>query len=47
MKIRVGCVAVGFMCLVLSLSAQTFTPRHNFEGTDGMLTGNVNFVVTP
>jgi len=36
MKIlRVSCIFGGFLSLVLSLSAQTFTTLHNFEGTDG------------
>jgi len=36
MKIlRVGCMFVGFLSLVLSLSAQTFTTLHSFDYTDG------------
>jgi hypothetical protein len=36
MKIlRIGCMFGGFMCLVLSLSAQTFTILHSLDGTDG------------
>ncbi len=36
MKIlRIGCVFGGFLSLVLSLSAQTFTTLHSFDGTDG------------
>src|ERR1700674_4661598 len=32
---RVGCVVGGFLSLVLSLSAQTFTTLHSFDDTDG------------
>ena len=36
MKIlRIACMFGGFLSLVLSLSAQTFTTLHNFDGTDG------------
>ena len=36
MKIlRISCVIVGFLCVVLSLSAQTFTTLHNFDAADG------------
>ncbi len=36
MKIlRVGCVFAGFLSLVLSLSAQTFTTLHSFDRGDG------------
>ncbi len=36
MKIlRIGCLFGGFLTLVLSLSAQTFTTLHSFDGTDG------------
>jgi uncharacterized repeat protein (TIGR03803 family) len=36
MKIlRVGCMLGGFLSLVLSLSAQTFTILHSFDNTDG------------
>jgi len=36
MKIlRIGCVLVGFLYSVLSLSAQTFTILHSFDGPDG------------
>ena len=36
MKIlRISCMLVGFLFLVLSLSAQTFTTLHSFDGTDG------------
>ena len=36
MKIlRIGCMVGGFLSLVLSLSAQTFTVLHNFDATDG------------
>lgn len=36
MKIlRIGCMVGGFLSLVLSLSAQTFTTLHSFDGTDG------------
>jgi uncharacterized repeat protein (TIGR03803 family) len=36
MKIlRIGCMFGGFLSLVLSLSAQTFTTVHSFDGTDG------------
>jgi uncharacterized repeat protein (TIGR03803 family) len=36
MKIlRIGCAFGGFLSLVLSLSAQTFTTLHSFEDTDG------------
>src|SRR5271154_11113 len=36
MKIlRIACMFAGFLSLVLSLSAQTFTTLHNFDGTDG------------
>jgi uncharacterized repeat protein (TIGR03803 family) len=32
---RIGCMFGGFLSLVLSLSAQTFTTLHSFDGTDG------------
>jgi len=35
MKFRTGCVAVGFLSLVLSLSAQTFTSLVSFNGSNG------------
>ncbi len=36
MKIlRIGCMLVGFLSLVLSLSAQTFNSLHSFDLTDG------------
>ena len=37
MKLRVGCVIIGFLALALSLQAQTFTftTLHSFDGTDG------------
>ena len=33
--LRKGCMFGGFLSLVLSLSAQTFTTVHSFDGTDG------------
>ena len=36
MKLRVGCVIVGFLALVLSLPAQTLTTLHSFVKTDGI-----------
>jgi len=43
MMFRTGCVVVGFLSLVLSLSAQTLTTLHSFDSTDGafILTGLV------
>jgi uncharacterized repeat protein (TIGR03803 family) len=35
MKLRVGCVIIGFLALALPLQAQTFTTLHSFDGTDG------------
>jgi uncharacterized repeat protein (TIGR03803 family) len=35
MKFRVACVVVGFLTLVLSISAQTFTTLQSFDLTDG------------
>jgi uncharacterized repeat protein (TIGR03803 family) len=37
MKLRIGCVVVGFLSLVLSMPAQTFTTLHSFDGADGEL----------
>jgi uncharacterized repeat protein (TIGR03803 family) len=36
-KLRIACVFAGFLCLVLSLPAQTFTVVHSFDFTDGDL----------
>src|SRR5580704_18754769 len=33
--LRIACMFGGFLSLVLSLSAQTFTTVHSFDGTDG------------
>ena len=43
MMFRIVCVVVGFLSLVLSLSAQTLTTLHSFDSTDGafILTGLV------
>ncbi len=35
MKLKVSCVIVGFLVMVLSLSAQTFTTLQSFDSTDG------------
>ena len=32
---RLGCMLAGFLSLVISLPAQTFTTLHSFDGTDG------------
>ncbi|HXR17713.1 MAG TPA: choice-of-anchor tandem repeat GloVer-containing protein [Terriglobales bacterium] len=44
MKFRTGCVAVGFLSLVLSLSAQTFTSLVSFNGSNGAYPESMSLV---